>query len=214
MSALVVSNVLLWIAVLVLAGVVLALLRQVGLLHQRIAPVGALAGDAGPPLGARAPVVEARDWSGALERVGAPSAAGRSTLLVFLSPTCPVCASLLPALHAMAQAERSWLDVRVASDGPRAEHEAFVARHDLARLGYLLSTELGLAHRVGRLPYAVLLDAGGRVRARGLVNSREHLESLVVALEEGVGSVQEYLARPAGHGGADARPAAAERAAR
>jgi len=196
-SALGVSNVLLWIAVVALAGVVLALLRQVGILHQRIAPVGALATDGGPPLGAPAPVVEARDWNGAVQRVGAPSSAGRSTLLVFLSPTCPVCATLLPALHAMARAERGWLDVRVASDGPRAEHEAFVARHDLAQLGYLLSTELGLAHRVGRLPHAVLLDDRGHVRARGLVSSREHLESLVVAQEEGVGSMQEYLERGA-----------------
>ena len=36
-DALIVSNVLLWIAVLVLAGVVLALLRQIGVLHERVA---------------------------------------------------------------------------------------------------------------------------------------------------------------------------------
>ncbi len=62
---------------------------------------------------------------------------------------------------------------------------------------YLLSRELGLAYQVGRLPYAVLLDAHGTVRARGLVNTREHLESLFEARDLGVASVQEYLGRRA-----------------
>ena len=53
---------------------------------------------------------------------------------------------------------------------------------------------------MGRLPYAVLLDAEGIVRARGLVNSREHLESLFEARRHGVASVQDYLARRAGSG--------------
>jgi methylamine dehydrogenase accessory protein MauD len=62
----------------------------------------------------------------------------------------------------------------------------------------LRSTELVLAYRVGKLPYAVLVDAGGVIRAKGLVNTREHLESLFNAKEKGVGSVQEYLARQSG----------------
>jgi hypothetical protein len=32
------------------------------------------------------------------------------------------------------------------------------------------------------------------LRAKGLVNNREHLESLISAMEAGVGSMQEYLA--------------------
>jgi methylamine dehydrogenase accessory protein MauD len=46
---------------------------------------------------------------------------------------------------------------------------------------------------VGKLPYAVLVDADGVVRAKGLVNTREHLESLFEAKERGVGSLQELL---------------------
>ena len=42
MTALVVSNVVLWLLVLGLSIVVLALVRQLGVLHERIAPVGAL----------------------------------------------------------------------------------------------------------------------------------------------------------------------------
>ncbi len=39
----------------------------------------------------------------------------------------------------------------------------------------------------------MLVDELGVVRAKGLVNSREHLESLVVARETGYASVQEFL---------------------
>jgi hypothetical protein len=47
---------------------------------------------------------------------------------------------------------------------------------------------------VGKLPYAVLMDADGVVLSKGLVNSREHLESLIIAHEMGVKSVQDYIA--------------------
>ena len=42
MSFLVVSNIVLWIAVISLAVVNYALLRQVGVLYERVAPAGAL----------------------------------------------------------------------------------------------------------------------------------------------------------------------------
>src|SRR4029077_9228006 len=41
-TALLVSNAVLWILVIGLAIVIIALVRQIGLLHERIAPVGAL----------------------------------------------------------------------------------------------------------------------------------------------------------------------------
>ena len=193
-DALIVSNALLWILVIVLAGVVLALLRQVGVLHERVSPVGALVLHAGPKAGEKAPELKLPDWFGEALSLGAPAADGRSTLLFFLSPSCPVCKTLLPVLDSVRSAERRWLRVVLASDGPRAEHEAFVREHGLERLGYVLSTELGLAYGVAKLPYAVLVDEAGVVRATGLVNSREHLESLFEAKERGTSSVQEYLA--------------------
>jgi methylamine dehydrogenase accessory protein MauD len=48
---------------------------------------------------------------------------------------------------------------------------------------------------VAKLPYAVLIDEAGIVRAKGLVNTREHLESLFEAKERGVGSIQEFVER-------------------
>ena len=61
----------------------------------------------------------------------------------------------------------------------------------------MLSPPLGIAYQINRLPYAVLLDERGTVVARGLINSREHLESLFEAKRLGVASVQEYLEKRA-----------------
>lgn len=191
-QALLVSHLVLWVLVLVLAGVVVALVRQIGILHERVAPAGALAVQRGPAPGDPAPRLDVRDWSGQLLRLGAPAEDGRSTLLLFVSPSCPVCRTLLPALESARSAERHWLRVVLASDGPRDEHAAFVAEHALDRAGYVLSAELGLAWRVAQLPFAALVDEAGIVRAAGLVNTREHLESLFEARERGVGSLQEY----------------------
>src|SRR5262249_12684079 len=54
----------------------------------------------------------------------------------------------------------------------------------------------GMTWQVGKLPYAPLGDAGGVVRAKGLVNTREHLESLFEAMERGVASIQDYIESP------------------
>jgi methylamine dehydrogenase accessory protein MauD len=192
-EALLVSNVLLWVAVLVLAALVVALLRQVGVLYERVAPAGALVTGAALQVGEAAPVVAASDLAGATATVGGPSPDGRGTLLFFLSPTCPVCKTLLPVVRRIAREEARTLRVVLASDGPAAEHAAFVREAGIGDLPYLLGTELGLAYRVGKLPHAALLDGAGVLRAQGLVNTREHLESLFEAKERGVASLDAYL---------------------
>jgi methylamine dehydrogenase accessory protein MauD len=116
-------------------------------------------------------------------------------LLFFLSPHCPICKKLLPILQSTAQRERDWLEVVLASDGPQPEHLTFYHDRHLEGFTYVLSERLGRAFEVARLPYAVLIDGRGIVRAKGLVNSREHLESLFTASELGVGSAQEWLER-------------------
>jgi methylamine dehydrogenase accessory protein MauD len=192
-EALLISTVVLWGIVVLLACVVAALVRQVGILYERVAPAGALVLPQGLTVGQPAPVVETEDLRGERRTIGAPQPSGRGTLVFFVSPTCPVCKQLLPALRSIARVESSWLDVVLASDGPHAEHQAYVARERLDDFPYVLSTPLGVAYRVGKLPYAVLVDAAGIVRGAGLVNSREHVESLFEAMERGVTSIQDYL---------------------
>ena len=194
-NALIISNIVLWIVVLGLGILVLALMRQVGVLHERVAPAGALMSGGSPQVGEAAPVLQIEDWSHQPRVIGGRDAEGMSTLLLFVSPTCPLCKTMLAIAASTIQSERRWLRLLLASDGPRAEHEAFVREHGLETQPYLLSAELGLAYRVGKLPYAVLIDADGVIRAKGLVNTREHLESLFEAKERGVASLQEYLGR-------------------
>ncbi|MBV8784348.1 MAG: methylamine dehydrogenase accessory protein MauD [Gammaproteobacteria bacterium] len=192
MSALALSNLILWVLVLVLAGVLLAVVRQLGVLHERIAPAGALMLRRGLEVGESGPRLEVTDLQGRTHQIGAGQA-GRSTLLLFVSPTCPVCKTLLPAVKSSGRHERDWLDVILASDGDLEEQQAFVRSQGLEAIPYVVSPALGLAYQVSRLPYAALLDAQGVLRARGLVNSREHLESLFEAQRLGVASLQEYF---------------------
>lgn len=192
-----VSNVLLWCVVLALLAMVIALARQVGVLFERVAPMGALVTDSGPALGSAAPKFELTTLEA--KPISIPEPASGGTLLFFLSPTCPVCKKLLPVLKSVQQAERSWLRVVLASDGNMPEHLAFWQSAGLTAFPYVLSTELGMTYRISRLPYAVLIDEQGNVRAKGLINSREQLESLFVAKDLGVTSVQEYLTQPHAH---------------
>jgi methylamine dehydrogenase accessory protein MauD len=194
-QALIISNVLLWGIVVVLAGVVLALMRQIGVLHERVAPAGALMAARGPRVGEMAPVAVVTSFSGDEHPIGGAREDEASTLLLFVSPTCPVCKVLIPVIESVARSEERELRVWLASDGPRAEHEAFIAEHAIAPEHYVLSRELGMSYQIEKLPTAVLIDGAGILRARGLVNSREHLESLFEAREHGVASLQEYLAR-------------------
>ena len=193
MTALAVSNVALWVLVLVLAAVVLALTRQLGVLHERIAPAGALMLNRGLTVGEPTPVLEVTDLDGRVHRLGAARSDGRSTLLLFVSPSCPVCKTLLPAVLSSRRDERGWLDVLLASDGNADEQREFVRRQGLQGVPYVVSAPLGLAYQVSRLPFGALLDENGILRARGLVNSREHLESLFEAQRLGVASLQEYF---------------------
>ena len=193
-EALLVSNGLLWALVLVLAVIVIALARQVGVLHERLAPVGALATQPGPAVGDAAPELQLADLAGEVVRVGGESANGERTLLFFLSPTCPVCETLLPTLLRVAQGEPK-LRVVFASDGEPEEHRVFAREHGLDTQGYVVSMELGVRFQVAKLPYAVLIDEAGIVRSKGIVNTREHVESLFEAHARGVASMQDYLER-------------------
>lgn len=177
--------------VLVLMVMVFALARQVGVLFERITPVGAMINDAGPAIGSASPVFHLTSLNQLEVMVGGKQA--QSTLLFFLSPTCPICKKLLPAIQSLASSESRWLKVILASDGDTEKHLPFVNKHGLTDMLYVLSQPLGMAYRVSRLPFAVLLDAEGMVRAKGLVNSREQLDSLLNVLDTGHISIQSYV---------------------
>ncbi len=196
-EALIASQILLLVLVAGLALMCFALARQIGVLHERIAPAGALAVNQRLKAGDAAPALTVEDIDGAPIDV---AGGGRSRLLYFTSPDCPVCKALSPIVRSVAQAEQSWLDVIIASDGgDPGKHRAYIAGQKFDGLPYVLSEPLGRAFAVAKLPYAVLIDEAGKIAAMGIVNSREHLESLFEAKERGVASLQEFAARRGAH---------------
>ncbi len=191
MSALVVSNILLWILVVILLVIVYALARQIGVLHERVAPVGALMPTQGPKVGETIPSLSVPNLNG--DNVALFTQGSSRTLIYFLSPTCPICKSLLPVVQKIEQ-EEAQTTVIYASDGETTPiHQRYAAEQSLPFERYVLSQELGMQLAVNKLPFAALIDAEGVLKGRGLVNSREHIESLMVAESLDVSSLQEYL---------------------
>jgi len=191
MTAMTLSIWLLWGVVIILAVTVLALARQVGILHERVAPAGALVGGSGPGVGEPSPKLEVRALAGNAVTVGGSLAAGRALLMLFVSPTCPICKQLIPVAQDFTKTER--LEVLFVGDGDAAEQNKLIARFGIDAKRFVNGPEIGLAYRVDKLPYAVLLDNAGLISAKGLVNSREHLESLIIAKESGFATLQSYL---------------------
>ena len=146
-----------WVLLFVLATVVVALARQVGALHLRLGPLGALEiDDEGPPLGEMLAATTVAAPGDERVLLGGPAASGR--VVFFTSPTCPVCKQVLPALPAAARA--AGFAPQVVSD-PDAE----------SRLA------------IPGTPYVLVLDGPGIVRAKGTVNSMEQLDGLVDTAE-------------------------------
>ncbi|MDF3608025.1 methylamine dehydrogenase accessory protein MauD [Paracoccus sp. DMF-8] len=192
MTFLIASNILLWVAFLGVTLVLLGLIRQVGLLHERSSPMGAMITDHGPDIGDNAPEFDIPDYFGRNVRIGGASDQGRPTLIMFTAPTCPVCDKLFPIIKSIAKAEK--IGVVMISDGAPEEHARFLKNHELGQIRYVVSAEIGMAFQVGKIPYGVLLDAEGVIKAKGLTNTREHLESLLEADKSGFASLQQFMA--------------------
>ncbi|HAF53792.1 MAG TPA: methylamine dehydrogenase accessory protein MauD [Thauera sp.] len=189
------SNILLWAGFIALSALMFGVVRQIGLLHERSAPLGAMMIDHGPDIGERSPVFKLSDIDGAPIAVGRPLNPGRPSLLMFTGPTCPICAKLLPIIRSVAAAEGA--DVVLISDGSPAEHREFLRRHPLQDERYVVSAEIGMRFQVAKIPYGVLLDQDGVIQAKGLCNTREHVESLFETVRMGHASLQGYLQREA-----------------
>jgi methylamine dehydrogenase accessory protein MauD len=181
-----VALVLAWIVLLTLVLAVIALGRQIAALNRRVPAWGARGSDAYPQVGERAPEFDLEALDGG--RISSIDLATdrATTLLVFVSPGCTACEELAPAMRAMNR-ERE-ISVMVASSAPPDRLTDFLTVNRLKESRAVSSAELADAYGVATTPFAVLIDDDGIVRGKGLVNSREHLESLFqesgVAIED------------------------------
>jgi methylamine dehydrogenase accessory protein MauD len=191
MTSVGISQILLWAVVIIQGVAILALARQVGVLHERVAPAGALVHGAGPGVGEQSPRIEVHALAGNAITLGGNLAPGKALLMLFVSATCPICKKLIPIAKDFAKSER--LEVVFVGDADEAEQRRLLTQFELDEHRFVNGPEVGMTYRVDKLPYAVLLDDGGVIAAKGLVNSREHFESLIVAKESGYSTIQAYL---------------------
>lgn len=198
MTALWIVTGVLSICVLALSVIVAALARQIGILHERSAPLGALVTRNTQDI-RKVPSGFWETLSG--DTIALPLAENRDTLLMFVSTTCPVCKKLLPIIDDIRRLESKRLDFVFASDGNRQEHEKFYQRYKLSSYPYILSAQLGKQLAIDHLPYMVLVKANGDIASRGLVNSREQIESLITAMEVGHPTIQSLIASQNQHSG-------------
>jgi methylamine dehydrogenase accessory protein MauD len=161
------------------------------MLHVRVAPAGALTTGRGPDIGEAITPLPVTTLDGNLLTIGGGLAAGRRQLILFVSAQCPLCKKLIPIARSFAKSER--IDLIFAGDDAPEVQQALIEKMDIAAFPFINEAVAGRAFEVEKLPHAVLLDENGVLLSKGLVNSREHLESMVIAQEMGVRSVQDYL---------------------
>lgn len=168
------SYIVLWFLVITLAFVVVALARQIGTLHLRLGPRGALEiDDEGPPLDEIAPPFDSVSLDGQRVEIGGP---GRAQLLLFVSPGCRVCDEVLPGIDAAATVTP--FEPVVVTDLDETETRLRFGKRAL-RAPVVSGKHVAPAYQVPGTPYAVALDDGGYVRAKGTVNNLEQLEGLL-----------------------------------
>jgi len=193
-EALFVSNMILWLVIVLLSILVFALTRQVGILHERVAPAGALQPTTGPKVGELTKNIQVTSLQGESIEIGGASKDGLASLILFISPTCPVCKTLVPTAKSLVRSESKRLRLTFGSDGEDPQqHKNYVEDLDIGTCPYFLSQSVGMYYQVSKLPFAVLIDANGTLQSKGLVNTREHLESLIESMDLGIATVQEYV---------------------
>ena len=176
MTWLFVSNLLLLAVLGALALVVLSLARQIGILHERTAPLGLQAKNQGVEEGGEVPELELPALTGA--HVGLRDAAqrGRWSTLLFIAADCPICRSVLPAYLDMLRDRESWLEGYWVSDGSdMPSYPAYAEANGIDPERYLISQELALHLQVRQLPSIAIIDDRGRLAAGRVVQSARQL---------------------------------------
>jgi methylamine dehydrogenase accessory protein MauD len=104
--------------------------------------------------------------------------AGQKVLLGFLSPRCPACAGLFPALGEFAK-EREEVRLVVVFLGPREEVQRVVEEEGFVFPVLMGDEEVGKVYQVPGTPFFYLLNERGFIANKGGANTLEHLERLV-----------------------------------
>jgi methylamine dehydrogenase accessory protein MauD len=175
------SYIALWAVVLFQGIVIFILLRQLGVIY--LGTAQGVARD-GLAQGQRAPEFSLRGLDGAL--VALSALRGLPLLLVFGSPSCGPCKTLVPELNAFAAEKAGELRVLFLSYGDAEDTRRFAQELDVrVPVAVYADERLAEQYKVRVTPFAFLLDSEGVVRAKGLANNRQHLDLLLRQAAEG-----------------------------
>lgn len=179
------------------ALMLVATMRQVGVLHQRVRPTGAGAAN-GPAIGARLPAL-------ALQAVndrasGVPSAAKTVTLLAYVAPGCSLCGELLPSFEAFGRNAPEAVQVLLATDAPPDKAAEYAEENDV-KMPLVRADNLAREWHIPGSPYVVAVRQDDsqtlRVLSAGVVNSLEQLEDVAaVAVENQAAILDQFGASP------------------
>jgi len=177
-----VSTVLLWGIVLLLAFLLIGMLQAQGRLAWRLEQLEAITprrvGRSGLRPGTRAPDFLCPTTHGEEKRLN--DWHGRKVLLVFMQVGCGPCESIIPALNTLQ--ENTDLRVIVVNNGQTDKVREWVERVD-ALFPVLVQEnhEVSRQFQVFATPFAFLIDEQRVVLAKGFVTKRRHLDYLLTS---------------------------------
>jgi hypothetical protein len=149
---------------------VVALIRQVGILHLRIKPVAGLTGAGGPVRGTTL------ELPATLPELGQRDA--ERFLIGFVSPTCAICGSLMTAFVRIARSAGSDTAVVLVIDASEPAAREYVRAKGAAFMPYLADSSVFAANVPGA-PWAVVTDGSGTVIVSGGVNTLDNVEEML-----------------------------------
>lgn len=152
----------------------------------------------GLPVGAVAPSFTLPTLTGQQVSLADLRARGNAVLLLFVSPGCSPCKTLLPHVRAWQRDYAEHLTIVLLSNGTAKEAQAKLARYEVAPL--LLQGESSIAdeYQAKWTPAAVLIDRRGRI-ASPVTSGDEAIRALVthaIATSESPALAQHGMPRP------------------
>lgn len=182
-----ISYIVLWALVLALGVLVFLLYRQLGIMY-----LGSAEGVSrdGLERGTKAPDFRLTDQYGNAQQLS--QYRGRPVVLLFGSPHCNPCRTLLPQLHDWAKAHPEttvlWLNATTEEESLKFVSDTGAT---LPVLPHPPETNLMDRYKVRVTPFMFLLDEGGIVRAKGLANSKAGLDLYYKELRGGPAVIEE-----------------------
>jgi hypothetical protein len=154
---------------------VVALIRQVGVLHLRIKPVAGVTGAGGPDYGA-----QLRMPAALTELAHRPAA---RFLIGFVSPSCQVCSPVTSAFGRVARSADARTAVLLVIDSSQPAADTYVRDKGVAFLPYLADAA-AFADNVPGAPWAIVTDESGKVIVSGGVNTLDNIEEMLAQADQ------------------------------